>query len=561
MQRDLAALADRHFDLLIVGGGIHGAWVAWDAALRGLSVALIDRGDFGHATSANSLKTVHGGLRYLRDGDLGLVRRMIRERRTLLLVAPHLVRPLPCLMPTYRSRGKRPELMAAALLLNDLAGYDRNRGLDPARTLPRSRILSRGEALELMPGLPREGLSGAALWYDAQLYSSERLTVAVVRSAVGAGAVVANYLRADSLHLEGGRVVGVWARDLLCDVPLAIRARLVVNAAGPWAGELLGPLAARRPPFRLSTAMNLITHQIVSGVAVGIPSPGKGRTLFLAPWRGYTLVGTAHAPYMGHPDADQATAGEIEHFVDEVNEAYPAAQLRPDDVIAVQRGILPAGPPAGASDIHLVRRGHVFDHGREQGVEGLLTAVGVKYTTARHVAEQVVDRALAKLGRSPQPCATHVTPLFGGAIDRFADFSQRQELDRPAELAPRVIRQLVSSYGAAYTDVLAIIREQPELAQSLGASAPVIGAEVVHAVRQEMAVHLTDVVLRRVGVGLPGELEPAALRRCAEIMARELSWSPARRAREVEAVLSTVASVATSLAANEAGGTGQLVFP
>jgi glycerol-3-phosphate dehydrogenase len=565
MQRDIGALSNRHYDLLVVGGGIHGAWIAWDAALRGLTVALIERGDFGQATSANSLKTIHGGLRYFRDGDLGLVRRMIRERLALLRVAPHLVEPLPCLMPTYGSLTRGRQAMAIALRLNDLFGYDRNCHGDPDRSLPNGRILSPEAALQLAPGLPREGLTGAALWYDAQMYSSERLTLAVVRSAAQAGAVVANYVQAGKLRSEGGRVVGVQAHDQLTHSAIEIRARLVVNAAGPWASELLGQIAGvKRPPMRLSTAMNLVTRQIIPGTAVGVPSRAGGaarsRMLFIAPWRGYSLIGTAHEPYTGHPDADQVAEHAITQFLDDVNSAYPAAQLGSQDVLTIQRGLLPAVATGATEQVKLLRRGHVYDHGREDGVEGLITAIGVKYTTARYVAEQVVDRALLKLARRAQPCTTHETPLFGGAIKRIADFSAQAVERQPAGLAPETVRTLVRNYGTAYPQVLAYLEAQHELATPVSAAPPVLGAEVLYAVREEMAQTLGDVVLRRLGVGATGRLEPAYVDACADLMACELGWSVGRRAHELQSLNLTIPPGSEPLVAREAGGSRQLVL-
>ena len=560
MKRDPGKLATRDYDLLVVGGGIHGAFIAWDAALRGLEVALIEQGDFGHATSANSLKIVHGGLRYLRDGDLGLVRRMSRERLALLRIAPHLVRPLPCLMPTYQSLGTSRALMAVALRLNDLIGHDRNRHGDLARHLPASRIMTRNEALSLAPGLRREGLTGGALWYDAQMYSPERLTLAVVRAAAGSGADVANYLRADGLCLRGGRVVGVQAHDLFADTTFALRARLVVNAAGPWAGALLGPLAALKGlPFRLSTAMNLVTRQLVAATAVGVPSVpavtawgrGKSRMLFITPWRGYSLIGTTHEPYDGHPDDDTIRAEELERFIDEVNRAYPAAALSRHDLLAVQRGLLPAEDTGRAERVKLLRRGYVYDHESEEGVAGRITAVGVKYPTARHVAEQVVDRALARLARPPRRCSTHETPVFGGRIERVDQFIAQEGRRRPAGLAPEVVGQLIHSYGSEYGRVVAYAGERGCLRAPLGPGAQAIGAEVVHAVREEMAHHLADVVLRRVGVGSHAPMEVGSLRRCAEIMARELGWSEGRREQELAHVRGSFDGVNDTLAARE----------
>jgi glycerol-3-phosphate dehydrogenase len=303
MKRDVDRLAHEQYDLLVIGGGVYGACIAWDAAQRGLSVALIEKGDFGQATSANSLKTIHGGLRYLQDGDLRLVRTMIGERMAFMHIAPHLVHPLPFLMATYRGLAKGKAVMRAALLMNDLLGFDRNRIGDPQKHLPRGRIVDRAECLRLVPGILEAGLSGGALWYDAQMHNSERLTLAFVLSAAHAGAHVANYVAAIGLSRTGDRVTGAQARDTLTGEEFDIRARVVVNATGPWAESLLtlGSGRRREPLFRPSIAINLVTRQLIPHYAVGIrstyrsaPARQRSRLLCIVPWREYSLIGTAH---------------------------------------------------------------------------------------------------------------------------------------------------------------------------------------------------------------------------------------------------------------------------
>ncbi len=321
MTRDLKRLGEGSHDLLVIGGGIQGACAAWDATTRGLSVALVDRGDFGAATSANSLRIIHGGFRYLQSADFRRLREAAVERSILLRIAPHLVRPLPVLVPIYGHGWHGREAFAVALRLADLAGLDRNRHLAPARRIPRGRLLSRAQCLARFGGFDPRGLTGGALWYDAQAVDSERLTLAYVLSAAEAGAAVANYVRAERLLTEGGAVRGARVLDVPTGERFDIRARMVLNAAGPWADELAatarGAAPAGAPAPRLARALNLVTRPLCEAVAVGIrsragpdrdPVGGGDRFLFLAPWRGRTLVGTWYRPFAGRADDCRVTA-------------------------------------------------------------------------------------------------------------------------------------------------------------------------------------------------------------------------------------------------------------
>jgi glycerol-3-phosphate dehydrogenase len=553
MRRDLSPLAEKQFDLLVIGGGIHGACIAWDAALRGLSVALIERGDFGQETSANSLKTVHGGLRYLQDFNLSLVRLMIHERRSFLRIAPHLVHQLPCLMPTYNRLMKSKPVMAVALKLNDLIGFDRNRFPDPAKHLPPSRIVSREECLALLPGLPREGITGGAIWHDGQMYSSERLTLSFVLSAEKQGACPANYVEATRLLREGDRVSGVKATDHLSGDEFEIRASLVVNAAGPWVDYILEGLGRprREKKFNHSLAMNLVTRKFIDGYAAGILTrpkaipgnqarSGKGRMLFISPWREYSLVGTFHAHYEGHPDAFQANEEVLQRFINETNSAYPGADLRLEDVCFVHRGFLPAnsgklkGDPA---DVSLVRQGQVFDHLRDEGISGLVTVVGVKYTSARQVAQQAVDLVFRKLGKEPPACRTDVTALHDGQIARFGEYlSQAFKAGSAGVITEELVRQLVYQYGSEYPRLLDILQVGSRNGRAPITEAEVIRAQVVYALRAEKAHTLADVILRRTGLGSAGMPAEAILHCCLEMMGAELGWDERRRSEEIQAV-------------------------
>lgn len=553
MKRNLSGLTTRPFDLLIIGGGITGANIAWDASLRGLRVALVDKQDFGAATSANSLKTVHGGLRYLQDFNLRIVRKMIKERRSLLQIAPHLVRPLPVVMPTVKNKLMRSlPVLGTAVKLNDWISFDRNVGVDPARHLAKGRVLSRHKVLDRLPGLAHEPhLSGGVLWYDAQIVNTERLLLSFIQSAVDAGAAAANYVAVKRYIVDEGTVTGVEAKDELTGKPFKIAARLVVNAAGPWVDTLLGSLNIQysRPAFPLSTAMNLVTRQLIKETAVGLTgrydhqlADGKiekrSRVLFIAPWREYSLVGTVHAPFKGSPDDQWVTEKNINDFIVEVNDAYPTANLQRQDVYLVHRGFLPTLPDnPDPSTVSLIREGQVIDHALENGVDGLITAIGVKYTTGRYLAEKTVDVIFGKLKQPSPPCRTHNTRLISGHIDHLDIFMQTAMDKWPVELPPYQIERLLTNYGSLYGSLLPIIKEDMGLAQPVDVNTAVTKAEIIHAIRAEMAVNLGDVVLRRTEMGSAGPPAPQTLQATAELMGRELGWNKRQQQQQIDDVL------------------------
>jgi glycerol-3-phosphate dehydrogenase len=495
MKRDARRLAQENFDILVIGGGIYGACIAWDAALRGLSVALIEKEDFGHATSANSLKILHGGLRYLQDASLRLVRTMVHERRTLIRIAPHLIQPLPCVMPTYPQLMRSKMVMGAALLLNDVLGYDRNRHLANAQQhLPRGEIISREEALQRMPAMVDASLTGGAVWYDAQILDTERFTLSFLLSAAEKGATVANYVEATGLLLQDARAIGVSAQDRLSGEELTIRAAVVVNATGPWLPQLLGLMGQKiaRPPHRPSVAMNLVTRQIHPEHALAIPGREKGngsgdldgdrQTLFIVPWREYSLIGTKHYPFDGEV-SDYVPSKELAlNFLDEVNSAYPGVNLMPGDVRLIHTGFLPDERDAGSGRVKLVRQSQVVDHLLEDGVEGLISVVSVKYTTARLTAEQTVDRVFQKLGRPIPQSKTDCTPLFGGE-NRIPGALDNRSGNHQFPLNSKVLRHLTNTYGAAFKKLSAYSEEFKDWSKPVCPETPVIKAQIVHAVR------------------------------------------------------------------------------
>ncbi|MEO7136814.1 MAG: glycerol-3-phosphate dehydrogenase/oxidase [Gemmatimonadales bacterium] len=547
MQRDLSALAGLEFDVAVVGGGICGAAAAWDAAQRGLSVALLERGDFGEATSANSLKVVHGGIRYLQHLDLARVRESSRERSALLRIAPHLVRPMPVLVPTYGHGRQGPEALAAAFLLLNALTWDRNRGIDGRGRIPRARLLSRAEALDRCPEVDRPALTGAGLFWDGQLCNPPRLVWEFVRTAARAGAAVVNYCEVREVARHGNRVIGVTALDRLSDSQVDVRARVVINAAGPFAERLYIRSGIQRDhgiPWSRDLAL-VLARRPGREEALAVPTRYRDpdallsrgpRHLFLVPWRDVTLVGVHSAIYRGDPDCLTVTPEEVELFLDEVNLAAPWLSLKASDVAMIYAGLLPIG--AGdlvGTNVSFGKRAHVVDNALTDGIDGLVTAVANRFTTARRVAERAVDLAARKLGRSVPPSRTATTPLYGAPSDSPAELARDVARHAQGRLDREVAEQLAQNQGSAWPQVLRLMRDDASLGETVGHSRT-LRAEVVHAVREEMAQALGDCVFRRTDIGTAGNPGQATLRECAQLMARELGWSTMRQERELEEV-------------------------
>lgn len=533
MTRDLRTLADRRFDLLIVGAGIYGATIAWDAAQRGLSVALIDRGDFGGGTSANSAKTVHGGVRALQTGSLAELRSFVRERRALSCIAPHLVHPLPFVIPTYRGLSHHRLTMRAGFGLYDLLARDRNDLPDRSKHLPPSRLVPRDECLRLNPAIAPDGVTGGIIWHDCQMYNPDRLVLAFVQTAVEAGAVAVNHLEATGWLRHGGRIVGVRAADRAGAPVFDVRAALVVNAAGPWSRALtadLPPVIRTARPPGLSKATNLVTRPFTGTHAVG--GLAGSRFLFATPWLGATIVGTSHTPYSGADGSPPVRAADVSAFLAEVTEAFPAAGLTPADVRLVHRGLLPATDGSGRL---LLKQSVVHDH-RTDGVPGLMSVLGVRYTTARGTAESAVDMASSVLRRTAPACRTAVTPLHGGDIPDWSYFLAEASHHADDTVDADTRTRLALSYGARHAQVLQLMVANPALAAPLSDHCPVTRGEILYAVRHEQAVRLSDAVLRRTEAGSAGHPGQTALAEAARIMGDALQWTAAQRAREVAAV-------------------------
>jgi glycerol-3-phosphate dehydrogenase len=476
--RDLPRLAEREFDVLVVGGGIYGLTIAYDAAQRGLSVALVDRGDFGAATSFNHLKTIHGGLRYVQSADFRRMRESILERRAFARIAPRWVAPLPFAMPTGTSLTRNPMAMQTALAIDAFVGRDRNDGVDPARHIPAGRIVTGAECRELFDGAMRT-VASATVWHDYQTVNGDRLTLSFAQAASAHGAVLANCTEATGPLRVGPRFAGVMARDMLTGRSFDIRARIVVNATGPWGAMLLehSGVGTRWP---LVKAMNLVTSRPARKTAL-VGGTRAGRALVLLPWRGRTLVGTGESSDARQPDDQDARRDEVDAFLADVNDTFPALGLKADEVTLVHRGIVPAAVANGR--LSLLGQSRIIDHAQDGTAPDLISIVGVKYTTARAVAERAVNLILRKLGRSAIACRTADIVLPGAGL---ADSD-------PAD-------------------------------------------PVAHAIGEEMAHTLSDVVIRRTGLGAAGYPGDAVAQDVATRMQAELNWSDDKTRAELTAL-------------------------
>jgi glycerol-3-phosphate dehydrogenase len=563
----IEALRANEFDLVVVGGGITGAGVALDAAARGYSVALVERADYASGTSSRSSKLVHGGLRYLQHFDLGLVREALLERQLMVALAPHLVHPLPLVVPAFD--GARPDrLMGVGLNLYDVMSVDRerlrtrrsrrNRGDQAARgeqgageadgtatktavleqgeswSPERHRVISGEEVLELLPAMAGREPTSGYLFYDCQT-DDARLVLTVLGEAERFGALCANRINATALLERDGRACGVYLCDEESGERFEVRAENVVNATGVWADELRPRELhdeAELPQIRPSRGTHVtLRHEDLPLVAGAIVPAGSGRTIFALPWLGRTLVGTTDNDYEGSLAHVQPSEEDVHYLLAAVNEFF-ATDLTSQSLTGAYAGVRPlisTGDTKKSVDIS--RKAELYETS-----SGMITITGGKLTTWRRMAKMVVDRLVEREARDA-PCRTAEIPL--GQAVAVEDLPLVQGLSEASKAA------LAARYGFGAHEVLALIADMPELARPIVAGLPDVMAEVVIAARREQARSVGDVLLRRTRLGLLAARElladaseaESSVRRVAALLAGELDWGAQRAAGEVERFL------------------------
>jgi len=540
MIRNLDLLSGRTFDVLVVGGGIHGLAVAYDAAQRGYSTALVERGDFGSGISFNHAKTVHGGLRSLQTGDVAKARFSMGERRAMARIAPHLVEPLAFMMATTRKITRSTWALRAGFLLDATIGYDRNAGVLPRLRLQAGRVVPRAAYEQAFGDNATAGATGGAVWHDYHMAESDRITIGFAQGAAAHGAVLANYVAAIAPRRTGARIAGMEVRDVVTGRTFEVAARVTVNAAGAHTRPFMEAFGAR-PSYPLLKAMNVVTSRPAGPMGLGAPTSG-GRLLLIMPWHGRMLIGTSHSDEAAQPHESGVGPAELAAFVDEINSAFPALRLTADEVTLVHRGVVPAEPNR-AGVLGLMGHHRIHDHAGD-GVEGAVSVVGVSFTTGRGVGEQVVNLIGRKLDGRERPCRTGTTRLPGAGFDDVAAEQARARAATTGLWAAEVADALVLTHGTAWSEVAALAREDGTLAGVLpGTTVP--AAVLAHAIRHEMALTLGDVVLRRTNLGSAGHPGDAVVDAAASVMARLQGWDDARRADESAALTAFYAPAAT----------------
>lgn len=552
MKRQLEKLADTEYDLVVIGGGIFGACAAWDAVLRGLKVALVEKDDFCQGTSANHFKMIHGGMRYLQHLDLPRIRESSRERSILLKTAPHLAEPLPILMPTYGHGLKGKEILRAGLRAYELITFDRNKNIhDPKRQIPKAAFLTKAEVLKEYPGLNAKRLTGAVVFCDGQIYNPPRLVLSYLRSAVQEGLDAANYLEAVDYVRNDRTVRGVVVQDRLTGDRFEINSKFVLNASGPWAHRLNEKIFKKSskvvPSFSRDLVM-VVAKRLSEKYAFAHIAASRdhdafldrgGRHLFIIPWRNYSLIGVWHQVFNAAPEGITVQRSELEQFLSEINNVYDSVRLTVDDVTFVNTGLILFGTEddqGGKADHSFGKRSMLVDHLQEENISGVLTLIGVRATVARLDAERAVSLILGRLRKEARPSTTHRTPIYGGNFERIDDMMRTAERHAADACGCRISPSLVRNYGSEYSKVLAYCRDDPRLGQTIDGSG-VMRAEVVHAVREEMAVRLEDVVFRRTELGTGANPGLPAVEECGLLMARECGWNQQQTRSEIDAVL------------------------
>jgi glycerol-3-phosphate dehydrogenase len=501
------------FDVVIIGGGIIGAGIARDAAMRGFKVALFERNDFSSGTTSGSTRLIHGGLRYLEMLDFRLVRMDLRERETLLRIAPHLVKPLQFFMPFYSRSPFYRLKMRLGMILYDALSFD--------KTLPRRRYLSADELRALEPHLRADNLQGASGFFDAQVNSPERLCLENILSAREHGAVAFNYAEVIGASRSGQAIAGVRVRDLLDDDEIEIRSRMVVNASGPWVDRVAATLSADWKRRIRTTKGIHIACPPICGHAMALFSPVDGRLFFVIPWLGYTWIGTTDTDFAGDPGSARADGMDVQYLLDSARAYFPEIAASP--ILFSNAGIRALVKEKG--DESSISRMHRLVDGEREGAPGLLTVLGGKITGYRAIAEEVTNLICRKL-KHRRLCLTVVAPLPGaqGAV----------LIPESAPVDRKTLDYLISLYGSRVSQVLALASSDTGLREPLAPDYPDIAAQVVFAVRAEHCVQVLDFIERRSLLGFTPDQGRKALPGVISWMSRELAWSMSQETRQME---------------------------
>lgn len=533
--RDFQAIQHRDYDLIVIGGGINGAATARDAALRGLTVLLVEKGDFASGTTSWSTRLIHGGLRYLEYFEFHLVRESLREREILLRTAPHLAKPIQMTIPIYAQGSRSYWEIQAGMVLYDLLSYD--------KSLPNHRMLSAAKVRQLFRALDAEQGRGAAQYYDGQAEYAERLCLEIVLDAQQAGADVFNYTTVTALECGGDRITGLTLRDHFTGTEVAItlpNTAVVVNTAGPWVDQVLGLGQERSLSRDRKIGGTKGSHIIVDpfpgapDTALYVEAKSDGRPYFITPWLRQYLIGTTDLKYDGPLEPLKASNDEVDYLLRETNQILPTARLTRADVRFTYSGIRPLPYVGDDKKTGSITRAHILhDHGSE-GVSNLVSLIGGKLTTHRQVGEEMTDWAFKQWGKTPPPSPTRHRPLPGCI---WPDDPRRTEAAERygAQVSPSVLDHLFQMYGARAIEVLAWVDTDLALAAPIVPGLPDIQAQAVYGVKAEMAHTLLDLTRRRTTLAMQANYGRDALPNLVHPLQTHCGWSGAKVEAELVA--------------------------
>jgi glycerol-3-phosphate dehydrogenase len=530
----LNKLDGQRLDLIVIGGGVIGSGIASDAANRGLRVALFEKEDYACGTSSRSTRLIHGGLRYLEMFDFGLVRQDLKEREMLLRNAPHLVKPLPFMVPMYSKSLFYRLKMRVGMVLYDVLSYD--------KTLRNHRFYSKKQTLEMEPNLKEKGLQGSFIYYDAQVPYTERLVIENIISAEKNGALCFNHVKVLKAVKEGNSVTGALVRDELTGVEREVKARLVVNVTGPWL-DPVDEAMVEAPSHRVRktkgihfTATNVTTNAMV------LFAESDNRLFFVIPWLGYAWVGTTDTDFKNELESVRADREDVEYLVASVKQVFPNADW--DKIFFTNAGVrslVMKETSQGISESAVSRKHAIVDFEKKQGLKNYLSVVGGKLTAYRGIAEEATDAALKKLGLKceGQTASTKLPGAqFEGSFEQF--ILTMAEEGTTIGLSVAQVKYLSTLYGSRITEIFEIVRANPALAQPLHSAYPDVRAQVKHAVEREQCLTLCDFMMRRCGLYFSKDQGQQAIEAASRDMALLLGWDEERRQSEIKAYLTEV---------------------
>jgi glycerol-3-phosphate dehydrogenase len=541
------SLNKKKYDLIIVGGGIFGATLAWEATTRGLKTILLEKNDFACGTSANSLKMIHGGIRYLQDFNFSRMRVSIRERRAMLRIAPHLVEPLECLMPTYRELTKSRLALLLGITLYDFCAFDRNDGLDKLRYIDKGRVFPREELFNRVPKLVDKSVTGGASWFDAQAYNTERLVLSFIKSSQEKGATTLNYVEAQKYHNNENKFAGVFVQDKLTGESVYIQGNAVIECKGPWSNPVRTKKNGKQ--VGLAKAVNILVKKPISACAIGIKprfnqgAKEKSRLLFIAPWRGGSIIGTWYFAQHNFSEKLLVSKKQLMQFLSEINSVFPSLELTFEDIGFVHLGLLPTEDLDGSDEPALMKSDIIAHAADSGGMQGVFQVQGVKFTTARHVSMCALNKVAKWMKQELLPSHTEEMPLYGGDINNLEDYLHYCIKTYSSYCSKEIIHRIIRNYGTKIKDIMKIVEDDPTQGDLIPGTSDSIKAELVFVLENEMAFTLSDVILRRTDIGSFKQPKDETTTYIADVMSLCKSWDATEKANNIKELLRRYDSV------------------